>query len=258
MNTPESARRLAEAFPKLKANNIVSLTNGYDASDFTGEVEPIPGGKFAIVHSGYFHAESGLTEHARRHQYKLLGRTIPGVERLPRSHFYLLKALEQWLKEDPSIIETVRVHCVGVLSKSDQSLIDQSPAKPLFDCAGYLSHTECLRYVRGADLLFLPMHKMPDGMKAGIVPGKAYEYMAAGRPILATVPESDAKEFVTKAGTGVVCAPGDVPGMLAALKDQHAKWKSGATRPDWNGDFVRQFERKNLTVKLAAYLDQVR
>lgn len=258
MNTPESARRLAAAFPKLQASKIVSLTNGYDASDFSGEVAPIDGDKFAIVHSGYFHAESGLTERGRQFQYRLLGRTIPGVERLPRSHYFLLQALEQWLTEDPSIVNDVRIHCVGVLSKSDQALIDQSPAKPLFECSGYLSHTECLRYVRGADLLFLPMHKMPAGMKAGIVPGKAYEYMAAGRPILATVPDSDARDFVRSAGTGVVCEPGDVHGMLAALKDQHAKWKAGAERPRWNGEFVRQFERKNLTLKLAEFLDRVR
>jgi hypothetical protein len=29
-------------------------------------------------------------------------------------------------------------------------------------------------------------------------------------------------------------------------------------RADWNGDFVRQFERENLTMKLAGFLDQVR
>jgi len=165
MNTPESARRLGRTLPRLRANTIVSLTNGYDASDFGGSVEPIPGGKFSIVHSGYFHAESGLVEHKRQLQYKLLGRTVPGVERLPRSHFYLLQALEQWLKEDPEIVNEVRVRCVGVLSKSDQALIDASPAKPLFDCSGYLNHVECLRYVRAADLLFLPLHKMPEGMK---------------------------------------------------------------------------------------------
>jgi glycosyltransferase involved in cell wall biosynthesis len=258
MNTPESARRLGKTFPRLRANTIVSLTNGYDASDFTGEVQPIPGGKFSIVHSGYFHAESGLVERKRRTQYKLLGRTVPGVERLPRSHFYLLKALEQWLRDDPGIVNDVRMHCVGVLSKSDLALIDASPAKPLFECSGYLSHTECLRYVRAADLLFLPLHKMPPGMKAGIVPGKAYEYMASGRPILATLPASDARDFVTQAGTGVLCEPGDVEGMLAALKDQYAKWKSGAPRPDWDEDFVRQFERKNLTMKLASFLRDIR
>ena len=257
MNTPESARRLGKTFPRLRANTIVSLTNGYDASDFTGEVQPIPGGKFSIVHSGYFHAESGLVERKRSTQYKLLGRTVPGVERLPRSHFYLLKALEQWLRDDPGIVNDVRMHCVGVLSKSDLALIDASPAKPLFECSGYLSHTECLRYVRAADLLFLPLHKMPPGMKAGIVPGKAYEYMASGRPILATLPASDARVTKSRAGTGVLCEPGDVAGMLAALKDQYAKWKSGAPRPDWDEDFVRQFERKNLTMKLASFLREI-
>ncbi len=258
MNTPDSARRLAEAFPRLDRERIVSLTNGYDASDFAGPVEPLGGGKFAIVHSGYFHAESGLTEQAKRFHYRLLGRTIPGVERLPRSHYFLLQALERWLEEDPSIADEVRIHCVGVISRTDKALIDRSPAGRLFECHGYLSHTECLRHVRGADLLFLPMHKMPPGMRAGIVPGKAYEYMAAGRPILATVPDSDARDFVLKAGTGTVCEPGDVAGLLAALKERHAEWKSGRPRSDWNSEFVRQFERKNLTAKLAAYLDRVR
>ncbi len=258
MNTPDSARRLAEAFPRLDRARIVSLTNGYDASDFSGPVQPLGGGKFAIVHSGYFHAESGLTEQAKRRHYRLLGRTVPGVERLPRSHYYLLQALERWLEEDPSIAEEVRVHCVGVISRTDRDLIDCSAAGRLFVCHGYLSHVECLRHVRGADLLFLPMHKMPPGMRAGIVPGKAYEYMASGRPILATVPESDARDFVRGAGTGIVCEPGDVAGLVAALKEQHSKWKSGAPHPDWNGEFVRQFERKNLTEKLAAYLDRVR
>jgi glycosyltransferase involved in cell wall biosynthesis len=257
MNTPEAARRVKEELPRLRAKQVVSLTNGYDAEDFAGEVEPIGGGGFNIVHSGYFHAESGLVERARQRQYQLLGRTIPGVERLPRSHYYLLQAMEQWLKESPEILDEVRMHCVGVLSKSDQALIDASPAKPLFVCSGYLSHAECLRFVRGADLLFLPMHKMPPGMKAGLVPGKTYEYMAAGRPVLATLPESDARDFLAQAGSGLFAAPGDVPGLLAALKERHAKWKSGEAGCDWDSGFVRTFERKNLTAKLAGFLDVV-
>ena len=258
MNTPESARRVKEALPRLRSSKVVSLTNGYDASDFAGEVAPIGGGTFNIVHSGYFHAESGLVERARQRQYRLLGRTVPGVERLPRSHYYLLQALEQWLKEAPEVADSIRVHCVGVLSKSDQALIDNSPAKALFVCSGYLNHAECLRYVRGADLLFLPMHKMPPGMKAGLVPGKTYEYMAAGRPVLATLPDSDARDFLENAGTGVFARPGDVAGLVAALKGQYSKWQSGRSATEWNAGYVRQFERRNLTVELAGILGQVR
>ncbi|MCW1886360.1 glycosyltransferase [Luteolibacter flavescens] len=258
MNTPESARRVKETMPRIAPERVVSLTNGYDAEDFSGDAPPIGGGRFNIVHSGYFHAEQGLTERSRQRQYRLLGRTIPGVERLSRSHYYLLQAMEKWLAEAPDIASEVRMHCVGVLSRSDQALIDASPAKELFACSGYLSHAECLHYVRGADLLFLPMHKMPEGMKAGLVPGKTYEYMAAGRPVLATLPASDARDFLEYAGTGVFCDPGDVNGLLAELKDQHAKWKSGQQSCDWNAEFVRQFERKNLTADLAEFFDQVR
>ncbi|WP_193210598.1 glycosyltransferase [Luteolibacter marinus] len=257
MNTPESARRVRSIFPEFGFDRVVHLTNGYDASDFEGDVEPIGRDYFNIVHSGYFHAESGLGERGRKWQYRFLGRSVPGVERLSRSHYYLLQALERWLLEAPDISSEVRIHCVGVLSATDRRLIEESPAKSLFHCSGYLSHAECLRFVRDADLLFLPMHTLPPGMKAGIVPGKTYEYMAAGRPILATLPDSDARDFVECAGSATVVPPGDVTQLMASLKKCHERWRSGEGNCDWNSDYVRKFERKNLTSELANYLDQV-
>ncbi len=34
--------------------------------------------------------------------------------------------------------------------------------------------------MRSADLLFLPMQNLPPGVRATIVPGKTYEYLASG------------------------------------------------------------------------------
>ena len=42
--------------------------------------------------------------------------------------------------------------------------------------------------ISSADLLFLPMHELPEGTSARIVPCKTYEYLASGRPVLAAVP----------------------------------------------------------------------
>ena len=46
--------------------------------------------------------------------------------------------------------------------------------------------------------------------------------------------------------------------MLAALKEQYSKWKSGSSDLEWNSGYVRGFERKNLTLELAGFLDEIR
>jgi glycosyltransferase involved in cell wall biosynthesis len=66
------------------------------------------------------------------------------------------------------------------------------------------------------DLLFLPMHDLPKGERARIVPGKTYEYLRAGAPILAAIPEGDAREFVHAAKAGLCVAPSDVEGIASA------------------------------------------
>ncbi len=54
-----------------------------------------------------------------------------------------------------------------------------------------------------------PCRIFPPGVRAGIVPGKTYEYMASGTPILAAVPDGDAREMLRSVGTATVCRPAD-------------------------------------------------
>src|SRR5205823_1977284 len=83
--------------------------------------------------------------------------------------------------------------------------------------SGYVSHHESVELIRTADLLFLPMHNLPAGKRSRIVPGKTYEYMATGRPILAAVPEGDARDYLEKSGTAFICKPDDVDHMVRHL-----------------------------------------
>lgn len=49
------------------------------------------------------------------------------------------------------------------------------------------------------------------------VPGKLYEYFAAGRPIFAVTEEGETADLVRQSGIGVVCAPSDEDAMLDGL-----------------------------------------
>jgi len=100
-------------------------------------------------------------------------------------------------------------------------------------------------------MLFLPMHNLPVTQRATTAPGKAYEYMASGRPILAAVPEGDAKDILSQCGTALICRPDDPAGMINILNNTYGAWKRGETIPTSNTAFVNHFERRALTHALA-------
>jgi glycosyltransferase involved in cell wall biosynthesis len=104
--------------------------------------------------------------------------------------------------------------------------------------------------MRAADLLFLPMQGLPPGRRASIVPGKTYEYLASGRPILAAVPAGSARDFVLAAG-GSAVAPDDVAGLAGHLQ----RLCTAGRAPDRRaGPEVTRFERAALAAQFAEVL----
>ena len=66
------------------------------------------------------------------------------------------------------------------------------------------------------------------------VPAKAYEYLAAGRPILAITDDGETADVVREAGAGVVAPAHDVPALEAALLRVMALASSQGPKPPRN------------------------
>src|SRR5439155_1889978 len=101
-----------------------------------------------------------------------------------------------------------------------------------------------------ADLLFLPMHNLERGAQACIVPGKTYEYMASGKPILAAVPMGDVRDFLIAAGNASVCDPPDVDAMKRIIREHMRRKLQNAPPPPQNRAAIVRFERRRLTEDL--------
>jgi hypothetical protein len=249
MNTPEAARALCERFPEFADGRVTTITNGFDPEDFREPAKSPSRDVFRIVHTGHLHL--GL---ARRHARTRVARRILGGELVPvdvstRSHLHLIRALERWRLEDPTIAGRVELVLAGAATAEDRSFVERSPVSAMVRLTGYLEHAASISLLRSASLLFLPMHRIPEDQRARIVPGKTYEYLAARRPILAAVPAGDAEDFVAASGRGTIVAPGDVEGILAGLKLCHRNHLECADPPA--DDDLRRFERRNLTSQLA-------
>jgi glycosyltransferase involved in cell wall biosynthesis len=254
MNTPEARERVVRRFPELARKPVVSITNGYDALDFSAPIAKREDDRFRIVHTGYLHTQLGLDHRRTRMARRLLGGSMSGVDILTRSHVYLLEAVEQLRREEPELGNRIEIQLAGVLTPADRTVGGRSTAVRML---GYVPHDEAVALMRSADLLFLPMQNLADGAHVGIVPGKTYEYMASGTPILAAVPPRDVRDFLTAAGTAFVCDPADVGAMKAILREQVRRKLAGEPPPAHNRAAIARFERRRLTEHLAGLFDRV-
>lgn len=258
MNTREAAREVRLRFPELRDRPVAAIPNGFDSADFAGPAPKRDDTAFRIVHAGYLHTDLGRRLREAGPLRRALGGYEPGLDILTRSHVVLLRALARVLERAPEEARRIELHLAGRLSDADRAAIDAEPdAAQLVRTPGYLSHDETLGLVRAADLLFLPMHDLPAGRRTRIVPGKTYEYVAARRPLLAAVPDGDARDLLEQVPAALLCRPADEEGMAAAILEQLARRCAGAPVPDPDPAFLARYERRRLTGELARIFDGV-
>jgi glycosyltransferase involved in cell wall biosynthesis len=91
----------------------------------------------------------------------------------------------------------------------------------------YAPRSESLRLQRDSEALLLLVPDA-DGRGKGVLSGKVFEYLAAGRPILAVVPpDGAAADLIRETCAGMVVAPDDVDGIRVALEVLHTRFAAG-------------------------------
>jgi glycosyltransferase involved in cell wall biosynthesis len=251
MNTPESVARVRQAFPDLADRLVVSITNGFDAADFRGP-EPERDERFRIVHTGFLHTEDGLRLRRQRRIRQALGGMYTQVDIATRSHIYVIEAVSRVIDAEPALAGSISIELAGALTDTDRRI---AAAAPFVKLHGYRSHADTIALMRQADLLFLPMQELQRGERAGITPGKTYDYLGSGTPILAAVPEGDARDLLVAAGNASVCAPSDVTRMAELIATAVRARTAGEPRRRPRAEVVERYERRTLTADLASVFD---
>lgn len=245
----EPAELLEAGFPDLAASRIVTIPWGWDRDDFGGEVPPRSDDAFRVVYAGYTHLERGRTHRARRPLRRMLGGAVKGLDILPRSHLYLMDAIDRVGHLDPELARRTELHIAGPAPVGDYALGGGARVHSY----GYLPHDEAVALMRSADVLFLPMHDLPRGTRTRTVPGKTYEYLASGRPILAALPDGDARDLLAGAANVWLCRPTEVEAMAGALMEI-----ANAPGPaPGRAELAERFEWRELSRQLASVFDEI-
>jgi glycosyltransferase involved in cell wall biosynthesis len=207
------------------AGPVLTIPNGADFDDFAG-LERHPTDRFRLTHTGSFFGK-----------------------RDPRP---FLTALKQ------SGLDDVVVRFLGDFRASDREWAESLALGDRLELIAYAPRRRSLELQADSEALLL---LIPDagGRGKGVLSGKVFEYLAAGRPILAVVPpDGAAAELIRSAGAGIVVAPDDVDGMAAALAELHDRWRAGSLEAaPLSEEWRRKVSRRARSQEIARVLEQV-
>ncbi|MEJ8547782.1 glycosyltransferase family 4 protein [Brevibacillus borstelensis] len=215
------------------------IYNGFDQADFEGLVprHAVPG-KFHAVYAGILYQK-----------------------RNPR---LLLKAIHELIEEGLVDRKDLLLSFAGVFDypgySENSACVEALGLGDIVRVLGNLPHKEALGLMKGADALLLIGDVSPDA--GAYIPGKLYEYMGIGKPILALNKAGEATGIIESFRLGQVADPEDKDAMKQAYLKLYQEWKEqGEADADDRGEKfaerVKPYERREQARQLAQLMSEV-
>jgi glycosyltransferase involved in cell wall biosynthesis len=215
---------LIARYPFLTYHDVDIVSQGFDPEDFklNGVIQR-PQGKMRITYAGVF-----------------------WEDRVPD---FFLQALHDLFEEKPGLRNKVEACFVGNFREENLKIVEQLGLRDTVRVLGYLPHRECVGQLVASDVLWMIV-----GDEFGS-PGKTYEYIGAGKPILGCAPEGFLKSAILEAG-GKVVAPDDIGGIKSAIEEYIAQFERKALKGP-KPDVVEKYSRVSLTGQLVKIFESL-
>ena len=216
----EVGKLLLNKIPGSEAK-IVVIPNGYDESDFK-DVAIIKNDCFTIAYVGTISAS-----------YRI-GGFIDAISLLPGN-----------------IREQIKIRFVGNVPDEILQLFHLKNLGSMVEVLGYIPHEMAVAQMVNASMLLMAIPDSPDNK--GIVTGKFFEYLAAGRPILAIGPlGGDVDHLVQKCTAGKLFSYDEKEKMQLHILEVFDLYRNGLFLNETTG--TDRFTRRNLTKELTNQL----
>lgn len=224
--TPTITADLQERYPNKQA--VITITNGFDRTDFAGVTRHrTDDGAFRLVYAGAF--------------------SLSSPDRTAEPFFAAIAAL---MEADPAT--RLRVQIIGPLTAEERDLWEKYGLTQVVTLVPPVPRNQVYQYLVDADALLLVQGRSTPGL----IPSKLFDYIGAGRPILALTEGNVAEEIIRQYHLGKIAPPDDPKAIAAALDDLMSRQLAGATWPGFAAAQAR-FERRALTGELAALFDRL-
>lgn len=190
----ESSAKKHKALEKevLTQADAIVVTSPGTKKEFS-EITPTP---ITVITNGFEHTSKAPRMLDERFSLVHVGSLLTN-----RNPTLLWKVISELVQEQPDFASQCHIKLVGAVSKDVISSLDAFGLTKYTEEGGYVTHEEALQLQKSAQVLLLVEMNRPE--TKAIIPGKLFEYLAAGRPILALGPEgSDIKAIIEETNTG--------------------------------------------------------
>lgn len=211
-------------FGKLSRRSVELIPNGYDEDDFKNIEYKIPR-QFTIRHVGIVYDMAN-----------------------PQP---LIKALEILLNKIPALSTELAVEFVGEVNATFRQAFENSKAGEAVRFHQPVPHKELMALYGETSVLLLNI----DGYRhaEGLLPGKLFEYIATGLPVLGIGPvEGNAATLLKSSGAGVMFGKDQAEDIAAFIHDAYQRWKK--SEPARTAKDNTAYSRKTLTGMVARLL----
>jgi hypothetical protein len=214
-------------YPTLPRTKFHHVPNGFDSADFP-DVTYQRNDIFTVTYTGSMYGH-----------------------RNPKS---FLAALDTLYRQGVLGPDDVRLRFVGRFGDDVKAMLAASHFAASVENIAYVPHAESVAFLMRSDVLLLIVDQTKES--AEIVPGKVYEYLGVGRPILALAPQGSAiAALIAETKAGMVAPQEQIEAIAEALRTFYERWKSGSAITTPDASAVAAYERRESARQLAELLD---
>jgi glycosyltransferase involved in cell wall biosynthesis len=218
--TAASLNLIRSRYPSQPSHKFVLIPNGYDPGTFSEfRARPHQTGKLVVSYTGTVYNPSS-----------------------PKTYLDALDGL-------PQIRSDIQTRFVGRIAEEfDRSVFDgrQSSIR-FFD---FVPQKDAVRFMEESDVLLLPWVDRVN------IPGKVFEYLMTGKPILALCyPDSELARVIKDTASGWCVNPEDIGAIQRALIEIHSLGGKYPFTRNWEA--IRRYERPRLAAEYAGLIREV-
>jgi len=159
-----------------------------------------------------------------------------------------LKALKNVLEDQPELKQKVVASFVGLLSDRVIKLVADLGLESVVRTNGYQDHSASVAELKKCDVAWMTVGRQ-EGEEM-ISTGKLFEYIGSGKPILALVPDGEAKTALLDYEASFICPPDDQKKIEMEIGRLVKLWEDSAL-PEGRNDENSRYDRRHLARKVA-------
>ena len=227
-NTYASFNTHKNKYGDLLTRKSFVIPNGFDSEDFRNLPTFSKDARFTILHTGGIYGIRSITP--------------------------LVKALELFIDRHKKESGKIKIEFIGyAINQEEKNMVASSKVSHFFEFRDFLSHRECLAEMRNSDLLLLITGK---GESVVMIPGKFYEYLGAGVPVLALSEKGELTKIIQECNAGEWCTLNDYDKIAKLIHKFYANRNNKSFfKPD--NAMIMRYDRKNLTRQLSTVFNRL-